>query len=1075
MPTVTTWPALLSGRHISGLPLRAAVVALVVVSATARAEWAWQNPRPTGDFLYGVAWNGSRAVSVGGGGLILTSRDGISWTEQDSGGTEQLLAVTWAGDKFVAVGGCTSCPAPPPGAVFTSPDGLTWTRREPGPSGALFGVTWTGSQVVAVGESGTILTSPDGVTWKARTSGVKSHLEGVASGGGQLVIAGYGGTILTSPDGVTWAQRQSPVPEELRGVVATPGLLVIVGEKTTSPTRGVILTSPDGITWTEQASQEAAQPLRSVVRHRGLFVVVGESTTQFQGRGPAIILTSPDGVAWTQRESNTTFILSSVVSLGERLVAVGWSGGLVTSEDGLTWTSLQRGPLATFYALVDADDRIAVAGAGGAVATSTDGLRWIPRSTGTSSDLFGLAFTAMQLVAVGGNGTIVSSPDGVTWTPRDSGTTEQLNAITFTGSLLVAVGENGTVLTSADGGTWTPRPGPPGASLSGVTQVGGRLVAVGSNGPEGVILTSETGESWVDRTPAGVPPLFGVAAGSSGLVAVGGGTGPDGKSGAVLTSPDGLTWSASVWVSSVVLVGAAAAGADLFAVGSAGTVVASRNGGAWQQEPVAMDGTLMAIGAPRGQLLAAGQDGAILARVDGARWRGFLPAAAHAGGANASAWLTDVALVADGDGPVAATVAFRSGDGVLSGDLTLAGGEEVLLEDVLGLLGGSGAGPLEITASRPLRLSSRTYTRSRLGNGCPPGATYGEALPGVVPVSGLAEDQSAWLLGLAEDDAFRTNVSVANLGGTVAHAVVTLFDGEGRTLGQFDVTVGPGRLEQLNRPIFAATGRRNVSNAYARVAVTEGNGVVPFASVIDGRTNDPMAVTMLRRASAGTDVWLPVAVHAGGARGSVWRSDLVLLVPGDEAAAVEVLFHGPGGVASARVTVPGGQQAFLKDLVAAFTASGAGAVHLISDRPVLAGLRVYDQQPEGSACAPSGTSGEWSPAASSEDGLRAGESAILAGLREGDGFRTNVSVTNAGANDAHVEVDLHASDGALLGTLPVDLPPGAYTQLLRPFAGRYEAGAAYACVRVLGGEGILTFASVIDNRSNSATTQPALR
>ena len=77
-----------------------------------------------------------------------------------------------------------------------------------------------------------------------------------------------------------------------------------------------------------------------------------------------------------------------------------------------------------------------------------------------------------------------------------------------------------------------------------------------------------------------------------------------------------------------------------------------------------MDGALEAIGALRGQLLAAGQDGAILAWVDGAHWRGFIPTAARAGGANGSAWLTDVALVAAGDGPVEATVTFRSGDGV---------------------------------------------------------------------------------------------------------------------------------------------------------------------------------------------------------------------------------------------------------------------------------------------------------------------------------------------------------------------------------------------------------------------------
>lgn len=1070
-------PASFDAARRTRSTLRLAPVVLLLLLATAAdADWAFRNPRPTGTSLYGAAWNGTRAVAVGTDGAILTSGDGITWSEQDSGGAELLLAVTWAGDRFVVVGGCTSCPDGLTGVVYTSPDGLEWTRREPGPSGALYGVAWTGSQVVAVGEGGTILTSPDGVVWTARVSGVESHLEGVSSGGGQVVVVGYEGTILTSPDGVTWTRRESPAPDAfLRGVLATPGLILIVGETASSPTRGVVLTSPDGVGWTARADREAHNPLRSVVRHGDLFVVVGESQTQAGFPGPSIILTSPDGLTWTERESGCTFILSRVVSLGARLVAVGWSGALLTSEDGRTWTPNQRGPLATFRALCDAGDRIVVAGDRGVVASSTDGTTWVVRESGTPKALLGLAFTGAAVVAVGRDGTILSSPDGVEWETADSGTDADLHAVCFTGSLLVAVGDDGTVLTSEDAVGWVRRPAPASARLSSVTCRAGRLVAVGATDSGGLILTSETGETWDDRTPSGAPTLWGVAAGRGGFVAVGQGSGPDGRRGVVLTSPDGLAWSAPSVVSAGSLLGAGAVGETVFAVGDAGTIVASRDGSEWTEEPVASDGVLEAVGSVRGQAFAVGQDGAILERVEGARWRGFLPVAARAAGARGSEWLTDVTLVADGDGPVAATVAFRSGGDVLKRDLTLGGGEAVLLEDVLGLLGTEGAGPIEVDASRPLRLTSRTRTFSRPGDGCPPDATFGEALAGTRAASALAAGSEAWLPALAEDGTFRTNVSVANLGRHEAHAIVTLFEGGGATVGSHPLVVPPGAVAQLVRPIAAGTGRTAVPSAFARVVATAGEGVLPFAAVIDDRTNDPMAVTMLRRGQAGTDLWVPAVVHEEGADGNLWISDLVLLVPGTEPATVETRFHGPDGVLITTVEVPGGGQRVLRDFVGSLPASGTGAVRLVSDRPVLAGARVYGEWPEGSACGRAGTSAEWVPALAAEDGFAAGDAPVLAGLREGEGYRTNVSVTNAGAGDARVEVELFASSGTLLRRIPLDVPPGVAVQLLRPLAGTDGDRPAWARLRVVAGAGLFASASVIDERSGSPTVQPALR
>ena len=73
-------------------------------------------------------------------------------TAQTSGTSNNLIGVTYGNGLFVAVG--TS------GTILTSPDGVTWTQRTSGTDDTLRGVTHGNGTFVAVGIYGTILTSP---------------------------------------------------------------------------------------------------------------------------------------------------------------------------------------------------------------------------------------------------------------------------------------------------------------------------------------------------------------------------------------------------------------------------------------------------------------------------------------------------------------------------------------------------------------------------------------------------------------------------------------------------------------------------------------------------------------------------------------------------------------------------------------------------------------------------------------------------------------------------------------------------------------------------------------------------
>jgi len=132
-----------------------------ILTSSDGLNWTSQASTTTSS-LNGVAWSGSKFVAVGNTGTILTSSNGTTWIPVQVGITDQLYGIIWTGKQFVAVGsnGSDYYGA---GQVFTSPDGITWTKifgtTNP-QSKALLAVTWIGNRIVAVGIQGTILVSP---------------------------------------------------------------------------------------------------------------------------------------------------------------------------------------------------------------------------------------------------------------------------------------------------------------------------------------------------------------------------------------------------------------------------------------------------------------------------------------------------------------------------------------------------------------------------------------------------------------------------------------------------------------------------------------------------------------------------------------------------------------------------------------------------------------------------------------------------------------------------------------------------------------------------------------------------
>jgi hypothetical protein len=122
---------------------------------------------------------------------IMTSIDGVTWVARTAPGINFALNDgAYGNGEFVTVGLS--------GAVVSSANGINWSEQGRPSAGNLNSVTFAEGLFVTVGDNGKIFSSVDGSTWKARTSPTTQTIYEVTFGNGTFLAVGDGGTIIQS-------------------------------------------------------------------------------------------------------------------------------------------------------------------------------------------------------------------------------------------------------------------------------------------------------------------------------------------------------------------------------------------------------------------------------------------------------------------------------------------------------------------------------------------------------------------------------------------------------------------------------------------------------------------------------------------------------------------------------------------------------------------------------------------------------------------------------------------------------------------------------------------------------------
>ena len=211
-----------------------------------------------------------------------------------------------------------------------------------------------------------------------------------------------------------------------------------------------------------------------------------------------------------------------------------------------------------------------------------------------------------------------------------------------------------------------------------------------------------------------------------------------------------------------------------------------------------------------------------------------------------------------------------------------------------------------------------------------------------------------------------------------------------------------------------------------------------------------VALTASRPVASAASWTVAGAVNAAGLNGTKFVSDVTLTNPGTAPATVVVAFVPAGSSTPRTLSLPAGQTVVSRNVVDSFfAASGAGALSISSDQPLLVRARTYNT-------AASGTYGVSLPVFADDRLLTPGETGdslwISQDASGSSGYRTNIALVFPDATGGAATVTVYDADGnerGRAGLLPGRPRPPAVLgrQLRRGRERRARAGRRDARAR----------------------------
>lgn len=448
--------------------------------------------------------------------------------------------------------------------------------------------------------------------------------------------------------------------------------------------------------------------------------------------------------------------------------------------------------------------------------------------------------------------------------------------------------------------------------------------------------------------------------------------------------------------------------------------------------------------------------------------RKFIPAVAHAAGANGTNFMSDVYLFNRSDQPVEAALVFTpSGEdgwtNFAAVKVQLAAQQAATLSDIVGhTMEASGTGNLDVVGDTSnLIVTSRTYTTPATGG------TYGQSIPaietdGSAIIGGV--DSAGTIAGLRNDSDFRTNIGLSEVGGGNGVVRIIYFDASGAQIGQNDLAVLPFQHTQMPVPMATA--------ALAKLYVLTGDArPVGYASVVDNHSGDAVYLEAVPHSLVITEPPLPLnilfflpAISSAGVNGTTWETELTVANTLDSATELDAQLE--PGTESRRFPLAAGQTLRIDDLLhGQFGSNGLAVIALFPGDGAFITSRTWTAGSNGSY-------GAGIPPTGADSGTAVGQPPEnIVHLESSPAFRSNIGLmeTSGSGFATTARIIVYDPAGNELARQDVSVPAHGIAQVpLSSFVSGDVYGAR-ATVSVVAGLGtVFAYGSVVDNVTGDA-------
>lgn len=594
--------------------------------------WRWSNPQPNGNNITGMAQNGEVTVEVAELGQIYTGDDFYDWVPCMVPTTSDFQAVTFFGNRLVAVG--------ENGTVVYSDDYVNYTNAALNTSPDwLIAVAASSNLLVTVGDEAILYTSTNGANWiaQAKPPNVGSDwLVSAAYGNGTFVIGGDSGYIAISTNGTSWTSHSISTS----GSVFWLSYISGSGSPTNFPYAGfwaatdsgqAWYSTNNGVNWKQFGVSSSTNIFYSLAASRFTGLIAGDEDVRLgtnaadwtQQTGPG----TTNAPVWTYYDARCADSGNYQLAGADGMLVQGTPAG-----SSIDWTPQYSGNVYDWlFQVVFVDGLYVAVGDHARVMTSGDGADWtveaLPETnsiSATNTLFLCVGGDTNLLVAAGNEGSLAISPQafvpvvqtntdgslvtnlantiGVIWNSLPAPTTNELTAVGVYSNRYYLTGSSGTLLTSTNGTNWVRYHVPVTNDLSGIAAATNQLVIVGDNG---CILSSANGTNWTQRFSGTTSGLFRAHWFNGIFVALG-------EKGTILRSTNAINWYAGTtgttnWLNDAIMVSN-----TCYVVGNYGTVLASTNLINWSNVPTITRLSLYGAATQNGQLCAVGLDGTIL-------------------------------------------------------------------------------------------------------------------------------------------------------------------------------------------------------------------------------------------------------------------------------------------------------------------------------------------------------------------------------------------------------------------------------------------------------------------------------